>query len=125
MGGAKWSALQSRKLYNLKLQTSIKGIFPLFTLTLRSSHLISLKRRELSPVPKARFARLGSGKAPPVQVGQVLVGHGVVGVRHLVVGPDEGAVAHCGALLDAVVLAVVKVPRRRNPKVKLNEYHQI
>ena len=56
-----------------------------------------------------------SGKAPPVQVGQVLVGHGVVRVRHLVVGPDEGAVAHRGALLDAVVRPVVKVPRRRNP----------
>ena len=55
----------------------------------------------------------------PVQVRQVLVSHGVVRVRHLVVGPDEGLVAHRRALLDAVVLPVVKVPRRRRPAVRV------
>ena len=40
-------------------------------------------------------------------------------VRHLVVGPDEGLVAHRRALLDAVVLPVVKVPRRRRPAVRV------
>ena len=52
---------------------------------------------------------------PPVEIGQFLVSHGVVDVRHLVVGPDKGIVAHCRTLLYAVVLPVEEVPRRRNP----------
>ena len=56
----------------------------------------------------------------PVQVRQVLVSHGVVRVGHLVVGPDEALVVRRRALLDAVVLPVVKVPRRRSPAVEIS-----